>query len=67
MCTEQLSDFHAMFDIWKCVNCGARIDKIILENQKNPSPPDFQSKDISRVSEERALPVRARGVGAFGD
>jgi len=49
MCTEQLSDFHAMFDIWKCVNCGARIDKIILENQKNPSPPDFQSEDISRV------------------
>jgi len=57
MCTERLSDFHAMFDIWRCVNCGARLDKTILENQRayahvssgadDYQADDYQSDDLS--------------------
>ncbi len=37
MYTERFSDFYIVFDVWKCVNCGALIDRTILENQKGPS------------------------------
>ncbi len=51
MCIERFSDFHAMLDIWRCVNCGARIDEIILENRRNPSR--FKSEvDVSVAVEE---------------
>ncbi len=51
MCTEGLSDFHSEFDLWRCVNCGARMDRTILENRKSlprPSP----TKDSVPVDEE---------------
>ncbi len=34
MYIERLSDFFVAFHVWKCINCGALIDKTILDNQK---------------------------------
>lgn len=34
MYIERLSDFFVVFHVWKCINCGALIDKTILNNQK---------------------------------
>jgi len=39
MYVERLSDFFVIFHVWKCINCGALIDKTILENQKRSLPP----------------------------
>ncbi len=58
MCTERLSDFHSMFDLWRCVNCGARFDKIILENRKASPRPDASKEESVDVADE---------VGAFPD
>ena len=35
MYTECLSDFMLVFDIWKCINCGALIDPTILKNKQD--------------------------------
>jgi len=34
MYLERLSDFFIIFHAWKCINCGALMDKTILDNQK---------------------------------
>jgi len=34
MYQERLSDFFIIFHAWKCVNCGALMDRTILSNQK---------------------------------
>ncbi|HLG21919.1 MAG TPA: hypothetical protein VI382_03830 [Candidatus Manganitrophaceae bacterium] len=38
MYLERLSDFFIIFHAWKCINCGALMDKTILDNQKKSSP-----------------------------
>jgi ribosomal protein L37AE/L43A len=35
MMLERFSDFFLVFYAWKCVNCGAIIDKTICNNRKN--------------------------------
>lgn len=32
---ERFSDFFLVFYAWKCVNCGAVIDRTISNNRKN--------------------------------
>lgn len=32
---ERFSDFFLVFYAWKCVNCGAVIDKTIANNRRN--------------------------------
>lgn len=34
MYLERLSDFFIVFHAWKCINCGALMDRTILNNQK---------------------------------
>lgn len=34
MYLERLSDFFVIFNVWKCINCGALMDKTILENRR---------------------------------
>lgn len=34
MYSERLSDFFVIFHVWKCINCGALMDKTILDNRK---------------------------------
>jgi DNA-directed RNA polymerase subunit M/transcription elongation factor TFIIS len=34
MMLERFSDFFLVFYAWKCVNCGAIIDKTICNNRK---------------------------------
>ena len=34
MFLERLSDFFLTFYAWKCVNCGAIMDRTILNNRK---------------------------------
>lgn len=35
MMLERFSDFFLVFYAWKCVNCGAVIDRTIANNRKN--------------------------------
>ena len=35
MMLERFSDFFLVFYAWKCVNCGAVIDRTISNNRKN--------------------------------
>jgi hypothetical protein len=35
MMLERFSDFFLVFYAWKCINCGAIIDKTICNNRKN--------------------------------
>ena len=35
MMLERFSDFFLAFYAWKCINCGAIIDKTICHNRKN--------------------------------
>jgi len=35
MMLERFSDFFLAFYAWKCINCGAIIDKTICNNRKN--------------------------------
>lgn len=32
---ERMSDFFLVFYAWKCINCGALIDKTIARNRRN--------------------------------
>ena len=32
---ERMSDFFLVFYAWKCINCGALIDKTIANNRRN--------------------------------
>ncbi|MEK7236693.1 MAG: hypothetical protein AAB242_08725 [Nitrospirota bacterium] len=32
---ERFSDFFLVFYAWKCINCGAVIDRTISNNRKN--------------------------------
>lgn len=34
MFLERLSDFFLTFYAWKCVNCGAIVDRTIMNNRK---------------------------------
>ena len=34
MMLERLSDFFLVFYAWKCVNCGAMIDRTISNNRR---------------------------------
>ena len=35
MLLERFSDFFLVFYAWKCVNCGAVIDRTIANNRRN--------------------------------
>ena len=35
MMLERFSDFFLVFYAWKCLNCGAIIDRTISNNRKN--------------------------------
>jgi hypothetical protein len=35
MMLERFSDFFLVFYAWKCVNCGAVIDRTIAHNRRN--------------------------------
>jgi hypothetical protein len=35
MMLERFSDFFLAFYAWKCVNCGAVIDRTIAKNRRN--------------------------------
>ena len=36
---ERFSDFFLVFYAWKCLNCGAVIDKTIANNRRKSLPP----------------------------
>ncbi len=35
MMLERFSDFFLVFYAWKCINCGAVIDRTIANNRRN--------------------------------
>ncbi len=38
MMLERFSDFFLVFYAWKCINCGAIIDRTISNNRRNSLP-----------------------------
>jgi hypothetical protein len=36
---ERFSDFFLVFYAWKCINCGAVIDKVIASNRRKSLTP----------------------------
>ena len=40
---ERFSDFFLVFYAWRCVNCGAIIDKTIAANRRRLLPVDVSS------------------------
>ena len=54
MFLERLSDFFLTFYAWKCVNCGAIMDRTILNNRKksNIFVNDLTSVSSSKEDEE---------------
>lgn len=48
MMLERFSDFFLVFYAWKCLNCGAVIDRTISHNRKN-SLAAIAAKDVKEV------------------
>jgi hypothetical protein len=53
MYLERFSDYFLTFDAWKCINCGAVMDRIILLNQQ-------KSVLLSEFAEFEPLPTKGR-------
>jgi hypothetical protein len=54
MYQERLSDFFIIFHAWKCVNCGALMDRTILNNQKRNSLFSVPARSLPAKSGRRA-------------
>lgn len=46
---ERFSDFFLVFYAWKCINCGAVIDRTIAENRRK-SLAAKATKDVKEVA-----------------
>ena len=46
MMLERFSDFFLIFYAWKCINCGAIVDKTIANNRR-------KSLDAARVEPQK--------------
>jgi hypothetical protein len=46
---ERFSDFFLVFYAWKCMNCGAVIDKTIANNRRKRLTPTPQSLELAKV------------------
>ncbi len=52
---ERFSDFFLVFYAWKCINCGAVIDRTIAENRRkslaaNATKDVKEAKDVKEVA-----------------
>jgi hypothetical protein len=45
-----MSDFFLVFYAWKCMNCGALIDKTIARNRRNSAA--SKSPDFAKVADK---------------
>jgi len=60
MYTESILDFDRVSHLWKCINCGALIDPIILENRRA----SIALLAVSQEKQKAALPrLKKVGVG----
>jgi ribosomal protein L37AE/L43A len=50
---ERFSDFFLVFYAWKCINCGAIIDRTISNNRKN-SLATIAAKEAKEVEKAAA-------------
>lgn len=46
---ERFSDFFLVFYAWKCMNCGAVIDKTIANNRRKSLTPTPQPLELAKV------------------
>jgi len=46
---ERFSDFFLVFYAWKCLNCGAVIDKTIANNRRKSLTPTSQPLELAKV------------------
>ena len=46
---ERFSDFFLVFYAWKCMNCGAVIDKTIAKNRRKSLTSTPQSLELAKV------------------
>ena len=47
---ERFSDFFLVFYAWKCINCGAVIDKTIANNRRK-SLTSIETLELTKVNE----------------
>ena len=52
MMLERFSDFFLIFYAWKCINCGAIVDKTIASNRR-------KSLEAARVELQKTEPAIA--------
>ena len=50
---ERMSDFFLVFYAWKCINCGALIDKTIARNRRKCAA--SKSPDLTTVTDKRSV------------
>ena len=50
---ERMSDFFLVFYAWKCINCGAFVDKTIARNRRESIA--RKSPDLTKVAEKCAV------------
>jgi hypothetical protein len=54
---ERFSDFFLVFYAWKCINCGAVIDRTIAENRRKSLAAAKATKDVKVAKEVEAATV----------
>jgi hypothetical protein len=53
---ERMADFFLVFYAWKCINCGALVDKTIAKNRRAsmaPQSPDLTKADKCSLASSR--------------
>jgi hypothetical protein len=48
MVRERFSDSAVSFDAWKCVNCGAILDPVIIQNRRSNTPATPKAAPVGR-------------------
>ena len=54
---ERMSDFFLVFYAWKCINCGALVDKTIARNRRTSMAPN--SPDLTKVVPDKCAMTSA--------
>ena len=71
MMLERFSDFFLIFYAWKCINCGAIIDRTISNNRRKASRPAMHSRcnprNLQPLRAILAARVQARARGRAHD
>jgi len=60
MFAESILEFYGVSHIWKCINCGALIDPIILENRRVYNGAHLTEVVVSAEKHKKATLCRSK-------